>query len=81
MGGGDDKAVPVVHPLAVSQAEVPVVMVSHDYVAHPGHRSAGQGQAPLGHQAGGHPLGAGQAVELGHDGVVGGEHERGLAGP
>ncbi len=80
MGGSDHKAVPVAHPLAVSQAEVAVVVPGHDDVAHPGHRPVGQGQPLLGHLAGGHPLSPGQAVQLGHRGVVHGQHERGLAG-
>ena len=75
MGGGDDKAVPVAHPLAVSHAEVAVVVPGHDDVALPGHRPVGQGQAQLGHLAGGHPFGAGQLVQLGHCGVVDGEHQ------
>ncbi len=56
-----------------------VVVPGHDDVAHPGHRPIGQGQTRFGHQAGGHPVGAGPAVQLGHRGVVHGQHERGLA--
>jgi hypothetical protein len=41
MGGGDHKAVPVAHPLAVSQGQVPIIAPGHDDVAHPGYRPIG----------------------------------------
>jgi hypothetical protein len=74
IGGSDHPAVAVFDP-ARSGGEVAVVSPGDDVVAHADHLSSGNRQAVFGDFSGGDAVGAGTAVQLGHGGGVGGDHE------